>query len=99
MAYLFHENKVFEDQTVYLSGNSYFDCEFRRCVFIFRGDYGPLSNCKFDSCIWHLDFLVHDHKIWSEFLGGLGKKIAEGLPRGLQGRELPPPAEEDEDGG
>jgi hypothetical protein len=82
--YLIHEKKVFEDQTIYLSGNVYFDCTFRRCVLIVRDRLvAQMSNCFIEGCIWHLDILIHDHEEWAGFLNGLGQQILVGLPRKL----------------
>ena len=78
---LVHEGKVFEDQTVYLSGNAYFDCSFSRCVLVFRGDAGPITGCSFQSCVWHLDMVVSDHQAWEEFLTVLAPMISKSLPR------------------
>jgi hypothetical protein len=82
--HLIHENKTFEDQTIYLSGNIYLDCTFKRCVLIIRDEFVPqMSNVKIEACIFHLDLLIHDHEQWTGFLNGLGKKIEQGLPRAL----------------
>lgn len=47
---LFHQERVFEDQVVYLSGNVYFDCVFRRCTLVVRDRMvPPMSNCKVEA--------------------------------------------------
>ena len=79
---LVHQNVVFEDQTVYLSGKTFLDCTFRRCTFVLRESlFGALSGCKFDGCIWHLDFLVHDHHQWDGFIKSIVPLISQTLPR------------------
>lgn len=50
----------------------------------------PMTNCVIDSCIWHLDVLVHDHKMWAEFLSDFAIKIRDGLPRDPFGKASPP---------
>jgi len=79
--FLVHENVVYEDQAVYLSGSSYFDCTFTRCTLIIKGPIGPLTGCTFDSCVWHLDMMVHDHRTWDSFVETLVPYIGRSLPR------------------
>ncbi|MFI5377727.1 MAG: hypothetical protein ACHRHE_00355 [Tepidisphaerales bacterium] len=56
-----HENRVFEDQTVYATGNAYHACVFRRCVFVAASPGNMVfDECVFDACAWHLNFVVHD---------------------------------------
>ena len=78
---LVHENIVFQDQVVYLAGNSYFDCTFRRCTLVFRDNIGPLTGCTFESCVWHIDLIVSDYVFWDEFVKGLAPMIGKSLPR------------------
>ena len=77
---LVHEGIVFEDATVYVTGNAFFDCTFLRCTLVFRGFPIIASNCKFSSCIWHIDWLIHDHQQWNEFEETLIPMIAKSLP-------------------
>lgn len=73
-----HENKTFEDQTIYLDGHAYFDCTFKRCTFFTRNLTFPvMSGCRAEDTAFHLDLLVHDHEQWSAFLSGMGKKMIE----------------------
>jgi hypothetical protein len=78
---LVHENVVFEDQVVYLAGNTFFDCTFRRCTLLIRETVGSaFVNCTFDGCIWHLDILVCDHEYWKAFLEQVAPMITKSLP-------------------
>ena len=79
--FLVHEKVVFEDQVIYLAGNSYFDCTFRRCTLVVREQIGPLTGCCIESCIWHLDLLISDHEYWDSFLGRIAPAITQSLPR------------------
>lgn len=61
VALLRHDNVAYEDQTVYLSGNAFFGCDFRRCTFVLTGSIVfHCEKCEFHSCIWHVDMLLHD---------------------------------------
>jgi hypothetical protein len=56
-----HENRVFEDQTVYATGNAYVGCVFRRCVLVAVSAGGMVfDECRFEACVWHLNVVVHD---------------------------------------
>lgn len=58
-----HENTVFEDQTVYATGNAYVGCTFRRCVLVAVSTADMVfDKCEFETCIWHLNVVIHDHK-------------------------------------
>ncbi|MGE5609239.1 MAG: hypothetical protein ACM359_08290 [Bacillota bacterium] len=58
-----HENRVFEDQTVYATGNAYHGCIFRRCVLVAASVNNMVfDQCSFEACVWHLNFVVHDHE-------------------------------------
>lgn len=81
---LVHENVIFEDATVYLTGNAYFDCTFRRCTLIVREPAMVLTGCEFDSsCIWHIDMIIHDHEMWAAFLKTFSEFIAKTLPHAI----------------
>ncbi len=56
-----HEDRVFEDQTVYATGNAYHGCVFRRCVLVAASAGNMVfDQCSFETCAWHLNFVVHD---------------------------------------
>ena len=80
---LVHENVTFEDQVVHLNGHVYFDCTFQQCTLVFRGFPCTMSGCHFDNCVWHIDFIAHDHNQWSEFVETLVPSIEQTLPRTL----------------
>jgi len=78
---LVHEDVIYEHETIYLSGNAYFDCTFSFCTFIVREAQIVLTGCTFNSCIWHLDMLVSDHNEWKNFINTFGPFIDQSLPR------------------
>ena len=78
---LYVNDKTFEDQTVYVSGHYYLDCTFKRCTMVLTSFDFLASGCTMDSCVWHIDALVHDHEEWDQFLHGLAIKILGALPR------------------
>lgn len=58
-----HENTIFEDQTIYATGNAYVNCTFRRCVLVVVSSAEMIfDQCQFQACAWHLNLVVHDHK-------------------------------------
>ena len=80
--WLFISDREFENQTVYLSGHSYMNCTFRRCVLVVNDcNWGPLPNCVIEDCIWHLDLLIKDRAEWEFFLNNQGAIISESLPQ------------------
>ncbi len=79
---LSHNEAIFEDQTVYLTGHAYIGCTFRRCTLVMRsaGDV-ILNSCHFEACVWHLDLLISDHHVWDEFGRTVAPLIHQALPR------------------
>jgi hypothetical protein len=57
---LLHDDLVIEDQVVYVTGHAYRKCKFNRCTFYLRDLSGVFDHCDFNSCVWHLDLLLHD---------------------------------------
>ena len=56
-----HEDTVFEDQTIYATGNAYVGCTFRRCVLVVVGASNMVFDaCDFQACVWHFNVVVHD---------------------------------------
>ncbi len=44
-----------------MSGHAYFDCAFKQCTLIVRsGAYAFGPGCHFESCVWHVDIVLHD---------------------------------------
>lgn len=80
LALLRHDQVVYEDQTVYVSGNAYFGCEFHRCTMVMSGGPSILSDCQFGGCIWHLNVILHDHGQATAFLGVLQGTVLPSLP-------------------
>lgn len=79
---LVHEGRQFKNETVYLSGNSFYDCRFFRCTLVIReGGIANLVGCTFECCNWHLDMLITDHRRWESFLKTMGALIGDSLPR------------------
>ncbi len=83
-----HDSVIFEDQTVYLSGNAYLNCEFRRCVLVVIGAPNTaLNKCTFSACIWHLNTLLHDESQVTELIRLLNDIAMKCIPR--DSREAP----------
>jgi len=79
---LFTSDREFESQTVYLSGHSYMNCKFSRCVLVVKDfNWGPMPNCEIEDCIWHLDLLIKDRQEWEFFVANQGAIISESLPQ------------------
>lgn len=79
---LVHEGREFSNETVYLSGNSFYDCRFFRCTLVVReGGIPNLVGCTFDCCNWHIDVLITDHRRWDSFLKTVAPLIRDSLPR------------------
>lgn len=56
-----HDNVVFQDQTVYTTGNAYIGCIFRRCMMVAVGlGNAAFERCNFEACAWHINVIVHD---------------------------------------
>jgi hypothetical protein len=83
---LLHKDAVFEDQIVYIDGNAYLGCDFRRCTVFYRGGVttlggpGPEEQNRMDSCIWHLDVIIHDHDQLQGFMQFLEQAVKRSLP-------------------
>ncbi len=79
---LSHHEAIFEDQTVYLTGHAYIGCTFRRCTLVLKstGDV-ILNSCHFEACVWHLDLVISDHRVWDEFAQRVAPLIHKALPR------------------
>ena len=50
-----HENKTFENQTVYISGQAFIGCTFTACTLVLRETIYHLDRCTFERCNWHVD--------------------------------------------
>ncbi len=80
--HLVHEGQVFQDCTVYMSGNAFYDCKFFRCTLVVRESGIPaLVGCTLQCCTWHLDFLVSDHRAWENFMKVMAPVVRDSLPR------------------
>jgi hypothetical protein len=76
-----HDNIAFDDEMVLLTGHAYFNCVFTRCTLVVKslGDT-HLENCRFQGCVWHLDLLIFDVELWTQFQQTAMKWITESLP-------------------
>jgi hypothetical protein len=50
-----HEGVLFQNQTVYLSGQAFIRCTFTACTMVLRETVYYLEGCTFDRCNWHVD--------------------------------------------
>jgi hypothetical protein len=53
-----HENKTFENQTVYISGQAFVNCKFIACTLVLRETIYHLDQCTFERCNWHVDWVL-----------------------------------------
>lgn len=53
-----HENQTFANQTVYISGQAFINCQFTGCTLVLRETLYHLENCVFDRCNWHIDLIL-----------------------------------------
>ncbi len=51
-----HENKIFESQTVFLSGNAFNNCTFKNCTLFVTNSPVAMNGCHIANCNWHLDY-------------------------------------------
>lgn len=50
-----HENQTFSNQTVYISGQGFINCQFVDCTLVLRETIYHLERCSFVRCNWHVD--------------------------------------------
>ncbi len=53
-----HENEKFVNQTVYISGQAFVNCQFTACTLVLRETVYHLQGCSFDRCNWHVDWVL-----------------------------------------
>ncbi|MGA2581722.1 MAG: hypothetical protein ABSG31_00480 [Tepidisphaeraceae bacterium] len=53
-----HEGVVFQNQTVYISGQAFVRCSFISCTLILRETVYHLEACTFERCNWHVDWVL-----------------------------------------
>jgi len=82
--FLIHEGRTFEDQTIYITGNAYIGCTFKRCTLVYAGLPYRIVDSQAIACNLQLSWLVHDRKQWLDFLKNIGPIVANMLPRQLE---------------
>jgi len=75
-----HDQAVFDDQTVYATGNAYLGCEFRRCTIILKGVPFLFDTCIFDSCVWDLSLVIHCREQAAALSSFFSTTIMQSLP-------------------
>ena len=50
-----HENQVFQNQTIYISGQAFVGCTFTGCTLVLRESVYHMDRCTFERCNWHID--------------------------------------------
>lgn len=89
---LTHRGIVFENQTVYLTGHSYVDCAFRQCTLVLRdGPDAAFENCRFESCVWHVDLVVPNAEACARLEHLIGSYVRPTLIREAQPIPRKPP--------
>lgn len=53
-----HEDATFENAVVYLGGQSFLRCIFRRCTIVVTESSTELNGCLFDQCNVRLDLML-----------------------------------------
>lgn len=53
-----YENESFRNQTVYLSGQAFINCTFVACTLVLRQSVYHMTDCSFERCNWHVDWLL-----------------------------------------
>lgn len=48
----------FENETIYLTGQSFHHCVFHQCTLVLVDGYYALDSCTFEHCNWHLNQLL-----------------------------------------
>ncbi|MEZ6088053.1 MAG: hypothetical protein R3C05_08525 [Pirellulaceae bacterium] len=79
---LVQDSVEFKNETVYMSGKSFYGCRFFRCTLVVReGGIPNLVGCTLECCTWHFDILVSDHRRWDSFLQTMSSLVRDSLPR------------------
>lgn len=76
-----HEGVMFENETVFVSGQAFVRCNFVACTLVLRETMYHMDACSFDRCNWHVDMLL----LWAN-PGGVNalKALTLLLDQGLQ---------------
>jgi len=53
-----HEGVIFQNQTVYISGQAFIRCSFVSCTLILRETIYHLEGCTFERCNWHVNSVL-----------------------------------------
>ena len=53
-----HDNETFRNQTVYISGQAFINCNFVACTLVLRETIYHLEGCTFERCNWHVDWVL-----------------------------------------
>ena len=82
MSTMLHQNVVYDDHPVYLSGASFKDCTFRNCTLIVKNidTIGSFENCQFERCVWYLEAMISDRESWEQFELNIAPSIRLTLP-------------------
>ncbi len=92
---LTHQNRNYEDQSIYVVGNSFANCTFRRCTLVLKdlAAVAHFQNCHFESCVWHLQVTVSERRVWEHFLAHDAGFLTGALPPADVGRADSPEAD------
>ena len=53
-----NENRTFQNQTIYISGQAFINCTFTNCTLVLRETIYHLDRCTFERCNWHVDGMM-----------------------------------------
>lgn len=78
---------MFTRETLQLDGETYSDCEFKKCRLVYAGGEVPVfQDCKFDDCEWRFEeaagrTLEHLKVVWNAG----GKALVQGMIKEITG--------------
>ena len=81
------DSAMFTRETLQLDGETYSNCEFKKCRLVYSGGEVPVFEaCKFEDCDWRFEdaagrTLEHLKVVW----GAGGKAVVQGLIKEITG--------------
>lgn len=92
-----HVNETFTDGTIFLDNNSYKECTFVRCIFVYAGGPTEISDITLDSPKFAFDGpALNTLRLMSKlYKNGCGKAMEGAFEQIRRGMEPPPISEDD----
>jgi len=78
---------AFTHETVRLDGESFSDCEFKKCRMVYAGGSPPVfRDCRFDDCEWRFEGAASDTLEYLKVVWNAGgKATVQGLIKQITG--------------